>query len=50
MLQISPIMLFSISPISAHYARFNASLDCIMLALLYAESSWIDVTEQDLCI
>ena len=35
---------------SAHYARFYASLDCIMLAFLYADSSWIDVTEQDLCI
>jgi len=35
---------------SAHYTRFYVSLDCIMLALLYAESSWIDVTEQDLCI
>jgi len=36
--------------ISAYYARFYASSDYIMLALLYAESSWIDVTEQDLCI
>jgi len=50
MLQISPIMLFSISPIFSPLCQVYASLDCIMLTLLYAESSWIDVTEQDLCI